>query len=450
MIKFLLIIILSVSTPALAQVPPPQAHDPGPRGGTPDAGNPIAGINARQTKFFQDGLAEFSKVEQVADGLGPRFNLNQCSGCHAQPAVGGTSPAQNPAIGVASLMGASNKVPLFITPTGPMREMRFKFQLDSNGNATTAPDGGVHDLFVITGRTDAPGCNIIQENLNQQYKAGNGAFRIPTPVFGAGLIESIPDTRITTNQADNAAAKAALGISGFPNRSGNDGTITRFGWKAQNKSLLMFSGEAYNVEMGVSNDLFPQKRDDTYTCQFKTATRGTQNDNIITSTDPEADDIELFSMFMEFLDQPKPSATVPGGAVSIQNGRAAFDNAGCSLCHTPSLNTSAQTTFPALTSVTANLFSDLLVHHMGPNLADGVAQGLAPGDGFRTAPLWGLGQRLFFLSDGRTQDLIQAILAHSSAGNMQYPPSEANAVIANFSALPPVTQQDLINFLRSL
>ena len=122
-----------------------------------------------------------------------------------------------------------------------------------------------HILFVISGRTDAPGVpNIVQENLNHQYQAGNGAFRIPTPVFGAGLIESIPDTRIITNQAKNAAAKAALGISGFPNRSGNDGTITRFGWKAQNKSLLMFSGEAYNVEMGVSNDLFQQKRDDTY------------------------------------------------------------------------------------------------------------------------------------------------------------------------------------------
>jgi CxxC motif-containing protein (DUF1111 family) len=341
----------------------------------------------------------------------------------------------NPQIAVSTLGGAHNHMPMFIRPTDPVTEVRFKFQAVGADGHSNVPDGGVHSLFVLTGRTDAPGCNIKQEHFNEQFQNGNVSLRIPTPVFGAGLIGAIPDGTILANQAANASAKAALGISGFPNRSGNDGTITRFGWKAQNKSLMMFSGEAYNVEMGVSNDLFPQKRDETPGCQFT----HTPNDSITASnnTDPEADDIELFTAFMNFLDQPKPSATVPGGAASITNGKAAFTAVGCAMCHQPSLATSSIAQSPALTNIKAKLFSDL-------------TQGLALGDEFRTAPLWGVGQRVFFLHDGRTTDLVQAILNHASAGNQQYGPSEANAVIANFSALPASSQQDLLNFLRSL
>ncbi|MGA7384007.1 MAG: di-heme oxidoredictase family protein [Methylocella sp.] len=445
------LIAMVVCLPALAHAQQGAgfwAHDPGVRGGAPGAGTPIAGLSTLEATYFADGAASFAEVEAAPNGLGPRFNLNQCAGCHAQPAVGGSSPAANPQFAVSTLLGASNKVPLFISPTGAITECRFKFQAVGAAGHSNVPDGGVHSLFVIAGRSDAPGCSITQEDFNGQYRNGNIAMRIPTPVFGAGLIEAIPDGTILANQAANASAKAALGISGFPNLSGNDGTITRFGWKAQNKSLLMFSGEAYNVEMGVSNDLFPQKRDETPGCQFTP----TPNDSITASNnkDPVADDIELFAAFMNFLDQPVASTTVPGGATSITNGQADFTAVGCAMCHQPSLATSSIDQSPALTNITATLFSDLLVHHMGPRLADGVTQGLALGDEYRTAPLWGLGQRVFFLHDGRTSDLVQAILNHASAGNFQYGPSEANAVIANFSALPPSSQQDLLNFLRSL
>ncbi|MGC2222020.1 MAG: di-heme oxidoredictase family protein [Methylocella sp.] len=418
-----------------------RAHDPGVRGGAPGAGTPIAGLSTLEAKYFNDGLANFVKVDGTANGLGPRFNLNECSGCHAQPAVGGTSPTANPQFATL-LLGPNNKVPLFISPTGPITEARFKFQAVGAAGHSNVADGSVHSLFVT------PGCSITQEDFNDQFNNGNISTRIPTPVFGGGLIENIPDGTILANQAANASAKAALGISGFPNRSGNDGTITRFGWKAQNKSLLIFSGEAYNVEMGVSNDLFPQKRDETPGCQFT----NTPNDSITASknADPEADDIELFANFMNFLDQPVASTTVPGGATSITNGMAQFTAVGCAMCHQPSLATSSIAQSPALTNINAALFSDLLVHHMGPRLADGITQGLALGDEFRTAPLWGVGQRVFFLHDGRTKDLVQAILNHASAGNNQYGPSEANAVIANFSALPTSSQQDLLNFLRSL
>ena len=113
------------------------------------------------------------------------------------------------------------------------------------------------------------------------------------------------------------------------------------------------------------------------------------------------------------------------------------------MCHTVTLHT-GPSQFAALSNQTINPYSDFALHHMGSNLADQIRQGMAQGDEFRTAPLWGLGQRLFLLHDGRTSDLIQAILAHSSSG------SEANQVISNFNSLRTSDQQDLLKFLRSL
>ena len=103
----------------------------------------------------------------------------------------------------------------------------------------------------------------------------------------------------------------------------------------------------------------------------------------------------------------------------------------------------------ALSNIQANLFSDLVLHHMGPRLADNVSQGAAGGDEFRTAPLWGLGQRIFFLHDGRTTDLIYAIHEHRSAANAKYKASEANVSVDLFDALSEYSKQNLLNFLRS-
>ena len=439
--------------------------DPGVRGGAVGAGNPLTNLTADEKTFFQDGLTRFIEVEVVQggsnNGLGPRFNSNQCLSCHAQPAPGGTSPAQNPMIAVATLDGAKNMVPWFITAKGPVREARFKRNPDGTN------DGEVHDLFVITGRSDAAGCNISQPNFLPAGnpltgKGGNPniIFRIPTPVFGAGLIEAIPDSAILANIQANAPEKAQLGISGHANahlsgnanRSANDGTITRFGWKAQNKSLLMFASEAYNVEMGISNQLFPQERDETPTCLFT----ATPNDALNFTTTPTGaatsnpaviSDIEAFANFMRMLAPPTPARDTP----STVNGRATFTKVGCAHCHTPSFTTgkmiaSGSSTSPsaALSNQSVNLFSDLLVHHMGRGLADGITQGGAGPDEFRTAPLWGVGQRVFFLHDGRTSNLVETIEDHQSPG------SEANRVIERFHRLPTKEQQDVINFLRSL
>ncbi len=244
-IKLMLaVVVFVVLAPAfVSQAQFFRAKDPGVRGGAAGAGGMIPGLTAGQQAYFIAGQAEFSDVEGVADGLGPRFNLDSCKGCHVQPDVGGTSPAVNPQLAVATAYGARNRIPSFLSVNGPIREARFLFNPDGSR------DGGVHGLFVITGRRDesgdASGCTAVQEDFEKQVINHNIAFRIPTPTFGVGLIEMIPDATIRANLQANSSQKIPLGIrskfnyfnvSGTANNNGNDGTITRFGWKAQEQA----------------------------------------------------------------------------------------------------------------------------------------------------------------------------------------------------------------------
>lgn len=437
------VLLFAASTPGLAVDP---ARDPGVRGGPPSAGIPLADLATYEQEYFDAGRDEFSENEGIGDGLGPRFNLDGCAGCHSQPAIGGTAPAVNPQVTVATAFGAHNLLPSFITANGPIREARFKFLRDGSR------DGGVHALFVISGRVDPTGdasdCDIAQDNFAAHVARDNVAFRIPTPVFGAGLLEQIADVTIVNNLAAFPGPKSRLGIGGRVNRNGNDGTITRFGWKAQNKSLMIFSGEAYNVEMGITNELFQNERDETARCQKAAHPNTVTNLNGAGGVETESA-VGKFSLFMRFLAPPTRSSDTPGGSASIGRGRQLFANIGCAYCHSPTLRT-ATSSVPALSEKNADLFSDLAVHRMGPRLADNIQQGNAAGDEFRTAPLWGLGQRVFFLHDGRTANLAQALRAHASDGNIQFGPSEANRVIGNYFQLPESAKQDLLNFLRSL
>ncbi|HUO33893.1 MAG TPA: di-heme oxidoredictase family protein [Candidatus Acidoferrum sp.] len=434
------------------------ARDPGLRAGAPNAGGPLGTLTADQLQYFEDGQNRFIEVDSVSGtapgepgtGLGPSFNSNSCGSCHSQPTIGGSSPSTNPQIAAASDYGATNAIPPFITPTGPVREARFPFFLTSAGAVSQTPDGGVHDLFTIAGRQDASGCTMAQPNFAEMVDLNNITFRIPTPLFGAGLIENISDVTIYANMAANASLKQSLGISGHPNVSGNDGTITRFGWKAQNKSTEMFAGEAYNVEMGVTNEVFPDERSlPPASCLYNPTPE--DSTNFPASGAAILSDIVAFSNFVRLLAPPAPSSKgIPGNpsAQSLSDGRSLFSQIHCDLCHTPSMQTTSSSLTSALNHQTAALFSDLLVHHMGSGLADNVSQGSAGPDEFRTAPLWGVGQRLFFLHDGRANPtnggLLMAIQAHSSSG------SEAQGVISLFNQLSNQQKQDLLNFLRSL
>jgi hypothetical protein len=484
--------------------------DPGLRGGPPGAGAAVPGIQVNELALFREGMFRATELESVCDGcsditpgtsngqdpflqtitnssgLGARFNADQCTVCHSQPALGGSGgffvpnpqdppgrrrPPENPMFDlIPHRKGGQNRVPSFITQYGPIREVRFVRNPDGT------PDGGVHQLFTIVGRTDtgSPACNatiLPQPDFETAYRTGNAIFRIPLQLFGLGLIDSIQDIEIMGRAAATAALRAPLGIAGIPNRSANNGTIARFGWKAQNKSITMFAGEAYNVEMGITNELFPQATDETPACsQLKNEPNDVTRTEAADFFSPvhQMADWMAFQLMMRFLDGPQPVAL----SASAARGQQLFGTGvsspgiGCFLCHTPQMMTAPRPESETLRNKPVNLYSDLLIHHMGRGLADNVTQGLAKGDMFRTTPLWGVGQRIFFLHDGRTSDLLQAILAHSSNSSSldtsqvttdlisldggSYQASEASAVIAQFKALSVSDKQAILDFLRSL
>jgi CxxC motif-containing protein (DUF1111 family) len=484
------------SLPAVATENQRHATDPGPRP-NPDSviPRPIPGLNNNEQALFLESLLRLSELEGTCDtcvqqaqnglpidpdpnnpfsprslvnsaGMGPVFNADQCVSCHLQPQIGGSSPKINPAHVIAHRLGGSNTVPAFEDPHGAFREARFKFTNEG------VRDGGVHSLFTLQGRTDAPDCRLQQPDFIRETNRHNITFRIPLQLFGLGLIESIQDKAILSNMRSNAESKRDLGIEGRPNRVPNNGTVSRFGWKAQNASINMFAGEAYNVEMGITNDLFPVSRSENEDCNLSYAPFDVPR----TDADLYQNPLKImpawmmFTVFMRFVDAPQPVKL----SASAAHGRELFDTIGCSLCHTPSFKTRgiaspaqpSQEIGPhvvALRGRTVNLYSDLLLHHMGATLADNVVQGEAGPDEFRTTPLWGIGQRLFFLHDGRTSDLLVAIRDHYSApgsdggdnpakdsASRAYGASEANRVIDFFNDMGAQDQQSMLDFLRSL
>jgi CxxC motif-containing protein (DUF1111 family) len=452
--------------------------DPGVQSASRGTGAALSSVLANSPSgilsFFTDGQTRFQAVESVSgspagnNGLGPRFNANQCSVCHAQPAVGGTGSATNPQFQFTSNgVAPGNTMPSFITANGPTLEARFPFFFNSNGSVnTSSPNGGVETLFTVTGRSDAGSCtsstNLPQPSFATAVSEGNIIFRIPTPTFGAGLIENLDDSTLLNNQVNNLNNN--FGVSGTFNHNGNDGTISRFGWKAQNKSLHIFAGEAYNVEMGISNLLFPQDRP----LPGEDGSGGTGSTGLVSTclnlggagypedtSNPGStgsailDDVSAFANFMRFLAPPPTGPVVLNGSTvstsTISAGSSLFSSIGCATCHNPTPGTTQASGFTSsLSKQPVNAFSDIEIHDMGTGLADNVSQGGAGGNQFRTAPLWGLGQRIFLLHDGRTTNLITAIRDHASNG------SEASFVEEEFFDLNTTQQQEILDFLRSL
>jgi len=490
-----------------------------------DIPEPLQGLSQNQLDLFCAAVGRFQEIDSVAGvvpptksgqtlctpadlpsgstatiqcvesgtGLGPRFNGNGCAMCHFNPTFLGASGPLNPEAtsvpelfiptgvnGVGQLDGGTNSLSAlsaYINATSPIREVRFVF------NANGSLDGNVHNLFAITGRVDATNaininpalglttCAEQQPDFSSAVSEGNVVFRIPIITTGDGLVELIDDENLELNLK---AFSGSNGISGSFNRSGNDATITRFGWKAQNKSLGIFAGEAYNVEQGVTNDFFPNERridDDllgeslsTITaCQFNPLpddlinfVAGSSNSNQGNLASQISSDIVNFMTAMK-LSAPPPQATESSAA---KTGKTLFSQVFCNQCHannsTGDMVTIANSSFPNGQNSEAVLaFSDFAIHQMasGPGLTnqyglpcldDEVQQGLAVGNQFRTAPLWGTTTRLFFLHDGRGTVLQDVILSHACSG------SEANDSVTAFVGLSTTDQDDLIDYLRTL
>jgi len=379
------VLLLAITTTVLAA--PAQVIRP--------SSGALPGLKPSELQAFLTGLDSFSEVDGVDEGLGPRFNLDGCSGCYTHSFIGGTSPSINPQVQVATKLGALNRIPAFIEPYGPVKVVRFQRQ--PNGQ----PDGGVHNLFVITGRADAPSaCRITQPDFS---RFDNLAFRIPTPTFGLGLIEAIAERTSLSNLNADHERKRALGIQGRFNTNPKDGTITRFGWKAQN-TLGVFSVEAFNVEVGVTNDLFLHEREEDPTCNSTRSPESTSDLNAGSRSD-----MELFTLFMRFLAPPQPAPS----SETTRRGRRTFDQVGYALCHTPASLQAIPQPSPS-PGVTSNSFQ---------TLRSTAWASISPSASPRAKP---------------------------NRKTSAPPRSEASSVINIYLALPESQRQDILNFLRSL
>jgi CxxC motif-containing protein (DUF1111 family) len=277
------------------------------------------------------------------------------------------------------------------------------------------------------------------------------SFHIPIPLFGIGLVDATPSANLVA--AQNPALMTSLGItSGRFNRSA-DG-ISTVGWKGSVSSVEAFTALAFSLDLSVTTEIFPRKPDEVASSIFN----GLPDDrpqlvrlapNTSSVSADYASQQVLDSSFARYLAPPTAltsyTSTVVGNitSASIANGQAKFVQAGCVACHLQN-QTTGNSSITGQSNVQYTPWSDYALHNMGTGLRDGLTQGAAGPEDFKTSALWGISQRIFFLHDGRATDLNMAIQGHSSTG------SEANQTVINFNGLSTSDQQDVLNFLRSL
>jgi len=359
--------------------------------------NPLPGLTPAQLVDFNTGLDEFEEVDTVEEGLGPVFNGKSCAECHAVPSTGGSEPN----VGV----GRETRISRI-----------FNGRFDPLDGSVSVDRGGQ----LLQQRAIAvPGCTVKAEVVPSE--ATIVSSRNSTPLFGAGLMEAIPERTILGNQ----------GNGGRPNYVSNPDTGTtglgRFGWKAQVATVHQFAGDAYLNELGITNPSFPHENRP----QGQPIQPGCD-----TVLDPEDDgeNVTAFTDFMRFL------APVPRGPITlqVQRGEKVFSEIGCASCHVPKMMT-GRNSVAALSNKPVNLFSDLLLHDIGTG--DGIKQGLATGNDFRTAPLWGLSRRGRFMHDASSNKIEDAIQRHRV---------ESQNARDGFVGLPQSDHDALLAFLGSL
>jgi CxxC motif-containing protein (DUF1111 family) len=362
-------------------------------------GDPVQGITAREFELFRLGLEDFTEVENPDEGLGPVFNGRSCAECHSIPRIGGSST---------------------------ITEVRAGIRKD-DGSFEEYPGGSVMQMFSVppheTQITIPPEINVI-------------ARRKSLPLFGNGLAEAIPDAVLIA--LEDPEDRDADGVSGRAHRVHDkaSGTtrIGRFGWKAQQATLLAFGAEAYRDEMGITNDLFPDEACPGGDCEkinFFNPVPGLQD-----ALDPNTGQrgIDNFENFMKLLGPP------PRGPVTDQalEGERLFQAVGCTACHTPAFVT-GESRVKALSSKRFFPYSDFLLHDVGTG--DGIGQGDARPEEIRTPPLWGVRLRAPFLHDGRASTLRQATELHSG---------ESTRSRGAFEKLSAAEQSALLAFLLTL
>lgn len=389
------IFVLGVGLPSwrgAAQLPLPDAPAPG---------GPLPGLTPAQLAQFGAGRDHFLNVMRPQDGLGPVFNGISCFECHNAGAPGGA--------GNDLVLGRVTRIGRIV-----------------NGSFSTMPSFGGPVIQRRSLREIIPNHPVFPEVVPPE--ATIVARRITTPLFGLGLIEAIPDNAITIN-ADPLDLNAD-GISGRPNYVLNPETneveLGRFGWKAQVSTIHYFTSLAFQDEMGITNQTFPVE----HLPQGQAMPPG---GDLVPDPEDDGSLVDAVTSYQRLLAPP---------SVQLVNkaGRNLFSAIGCGKCHVPTLKTGAHP-IAALANKDVNLYSDLLLHDMGPGLSDGTPQEMATPSEFRTAPLWGLRFRSLFLHDGRATSIDAAIRQHGG---------EAQEARTRYESLSPLDRIALLNFLRFL
>lgn len=367
----------------------------------PLPGDPLPGINAGELEEFTLGLDDFTEVESVEEGLGPAFNGSSCAVCHSVPAIGGG---------------------------GVVAEVRAARRDESGAFVDLAPtSGSLFQIFSIPTHKCQP---VIPAEANVISR------RVPIPLFGAGLVEAIPDeVLIALEDPDD---RNRDGISGRAARVVDIATghrrVGRFGWKAQHATLLAFGADAYRNEMGITNDLFPEE------LAFGISADAMKLCDPIPDPEDRADrrtrrrGIDNFEAFMKFL---APAGRGPIDE-TVRAGEILFGVVGCAACHVPSFMTGPSSN-PVFNQKVVPLFSDLLLHDVGTG--DGIQQEAAGPQEFRTPALWGLRLRRPLLHDGSAATIEDAVARHAG---------EAATARDRFQALLPAQRAAMLAFLKSL
>ncbi|HVH27776.1 MAG TPA: di-heme oxidoredictase family protein [Vicinamibacterales bacterium] len=364
-------------------------------------GAPLAGLTPREFEEFRLGLDDFLEVETAEEGLGPAFNGTSCAACHSVPAVGGG--------GLVTEVRAGRRL-----PSGEFQP------IDESGES-------LFQLFSVPGHACQP---VIPASANVI------ARRVPVPLFGAGLIEAIEDSTLldledpSDRDRDDISGRAAVIVD----RATGDRRVGRFGWKAQHATLLVFGADAYRNEMGITNAIFASE------LAFGVDVARMRLCDPIPDPEDAVDPrtgrrgIDNFASFMKFL-APVPRQSADD---SMRRGESIFGALGCASCHVPSLPTGPSVS-PPLHRRPVALFSDLLLHDVGTG--DGIPQGAAQPNEFRTPALWGLRFRRPLLHDGSAATAEEAILRHRG---------EAERVRAAYQRLGQEDRAALLWFLSSL
>ena len=364
-------------------------------------GGPLAGITPSEFTEFRLGLDDFTEVETAEEGLGPAFNGTSCAVCHSVPAIGGG---------------------------GVILEVRAGYS-DGRGEASALNEAG--DTLIHMLSTPSHGCQaLIPDDVNVI------ARRAPIPLFGAGLVEAIPDEALLAledpddRNRDGVSGRAAIVVD----VATGERRVGRFGWKAQHATLLAFGADAYRNEMGITNDLFPNES------AFGVSSAQMRLCDPIPDPEDRRDPatrrrgIDNFESFMRFL-APIGRARSDGASLA---GERTFAAIGCTNCHVPSLTTGPNAN-PLFHRRSVPLFSNLMLHDIGTG--DGIQQaGAAPSE-IRTPALWGLRFRRPLLHDGSAATIAEAVTRHRG---------EADTARRGYERLTSEEREQLLAFLRSL